>query len=58
MEKKGIKIDEKILKKLSDSFEKDLKALEKKIYKISGEKFNIASTKQLVDQLIEKESEN
>ena len=54
MEKKGIKIDEKILKKLSDSFEKDLKVLENKIYKISGEKFNIASTKQLGDILYEK----
>ena len=54
MEKKGIKIDEKILKKLSVSFEKDLKVLENKIYKISGEKFNIASTKQLGDILYEK----
>ena len=54
MEKKGIKIDEKILKKLSDSFERDLKVLENKIYKISGEKFNIASTKQLGDILYEK----
>ena len=54
MEKKGIKIDEKILKKLSVSFEKDLKVLENKIYKISGETFNIASTKQLGDILYEK----
>ena len=54
MEKKGIKIDEKILKNLSKSFEKDLKFLENKIYKISGVEFNIASTKQLGDILYEK----
>ena len=54
MENNGIKIDKKILKKLSSSFEKDLKILEKKIYNISGEEFNIASTKQLGDILYEK----
>ena len=54
MENSGIKIDEKILKNLSKSFEKELKVLEKKIFKISGENFNIASTKQLGDILYEK----
>ena len=54
MENAGIKIDEKILKNLSKSFEKELKVLEKKIFKISGENFNIASTKQLGDILYEK----
>ena len=54
MENTGIKIDEKILRDLSKSFEKELKILEKKIYKISGEDFNIASTKQLGDILYEK----
>ena len=54
MENNGIKIDKEILKKLSDNFTKDLKNLEKKIYKLSGEEFNIASTKQLGDILYEK----
>ncbi|MAK12761.1 MAG: DNA polymerase I [Candidatus Pelagibacter sp.] len=54
MERNGIKIDEKILKNLSKSFQKDLKTLEKKIYDIAGEEFNIASTKQLGDILYEK----
>ena len=54
MENNGIKIDQTILNKLSDTFTKDLKGLEKKIYKIAGEKFNIASTKQLGDILYEK----
>ena len=54
MENNGIKIDQTILNKLSDTFTKDLKGLEKKIYEIAGEKFNIASTKQLGDILYEK----
>ena len=54
MENNGIKIDKTILNKLSDTFTKDLIGLEKKIYKIAGEKFNIASTKQLGDILYEK----
>ena len=54
MENNGIKIDQAILKKLSNSFSADLKTLEKKIYKLSGEEFNIASTKQLGDILYEK----
>ena len=54
MENIGIKIDKTILNKLSDTFTKDLIGLEKKIYKIAGEKFNISSTKQLGDILYEK----
>ncbi len=54
MENNGIKIDQGILKKLSNNFSKDLKSLEGKIYKLSGEEFNIASTKQLGDILYEK----
>ena len=54
MEENGIKIDEKILKNLSLKFEKDLKVLEKKIYELAGEEFNIASTKQLGDILYKK----
>ena len=54
MENNGIKVDKNILKKLSENFSKDLKALEKKIYKLAGEEFNIASTKQLGDILYQK----
>ena len=54
MENNGIKVDKNILKKLSESFSKDLKVLEKKIYKLADEEFNIASTKQLGDILYQK----
>ncbi len=54
MECQGIKIDKKILSQLSETFSKNLKVLEKKIYKIAGEEFNIGSTKQLGDILYEK----
>ena len=54
MECQGIKIDKKILSQLSETFAKNLKVLEKKIYKIAGEEFNIGSTKQLGDILYEK----
>ena len=47
MEINGIKLDESFLKKLSIKFADKIKKLEKKIYKISKKKFNIASTKQL-----------
>ena len=54
MECQGIKVDKKILSQLSETFAKNLKVLEKKIYKIAGEEFNIGSTKQLGDILYEK----
>ena len=54
MELKGIRVDDSILKNLSQKFEKELKVLEKKIYKISNEEFNIGSTKQLGDILYHK----
>ncbi len=54
MEELGIKVDIKILKDLSKQFEKNIKDLEKKIYVLSGEEFNIASTKQLGDILYKK----
>ena len=47
MEIKGIKVDNKFLKTLSEKFEKKIKKLEKEIFKISKKKFNIASPKQL-----------
>ena len=47
MEKLGVKVNENYLKKLSDNFSKDASQLEKKIFKITGKEFNIASPKQL-----------
>ncbi len=47
MEIEGIKIDNKILKVLSEKFEKKISKLEKEVFKISKKKFNIASPKQL-----------
>ena len=47
LEMNGIKVDNAYLKKLSTKFEERLITIEKKIYKISGKKFNIGSPKQL-----------
>jgi DNA polymerase I len=47
LETNGIKVDDRYLKKLSKKFEERLIIIEKKIYKISGKKFNIGSPKQL-----------
>ena len=54
MENNGIKIDQTILGKLSKKFEIEIQNLEKKIFKISGEEFNIASPKQLGDIIYDK----
>ena len=50
----GFKIDIKNLKKLSKSFNEKAKELEKKVYQIAGEKFNLKSTQQLSIILFEK----
>jgi len=47
MEIEGIKLDKKSLKNLSSKFEKKIKSLEQKIFKLSKKEFNIGSTKQL-----------
>jgi len=54
MELEGINLDEKFLNSLSVELENDIKYLEKKIYDIAGEEFNIASPKQLGDILFDK----
>ncbi|MCC7356458.1 MAG: DNA polymerase I [Candidatus Doudnabacteria bacterium] len=54
MERWGIKVDAELLNKLSIEAEKTINALEKDIYKLSGEEFNIASPKQLKEVLFEK----
>ena len=54
MNKKGIKIDKKYLEKLSKKYHKELDKLQAKIWKISGEEFNINSPKQVGEMLFEK----
>ena len=47
IEKNGIKLDTKYLAKLSSEFKKDSDVLEKKIFQLSVNEFNIGSPKQL-----------
>ncbi len=54
MEECGVKIDKKYLLTLSKEYHKELKRLEEKIWELAGEKFNIASPKQLGAILFEK----
>jgi len=54
MENSGVKIDKKYLLSLSKEYHKELKNLEEKIWELAGEKFNIASPKQLGQILFEK----
>lgn len=53
MELAGISIDKKWLEKESIDLENDLRALEKKIFEISGEEFNMNSPKQLGEVLFD-----
>jgi len=50
----GVSIDKKYLGKLSEEIQKDIAKLEKKIFKLAGETFNINSPKQLQVILFEK----
>ena len=54
MEMEGINLDEDFLKKMSVEMAKESSALEQKIYETAGEKFNLASPKQLGDVLFDK----
>ena len=54
MEIEGIRLDVPFLKSLSQELDTDIKALEATIYEIAGEKFNLASPKQLGDILFDK----
>ena len=54
MEKRGIKIDKKMLADLSKKYSAVLADLEKKIWKEAGVEFNIASPKQLGEILFDK----
>lgn len=54
MESTGIKVDQVLLKRLSNKFAEALVGLEAEIHGIAGEKFNVASTKQLSELLFGK----
>jgi len=54
MEIQGIKVDKDALKLLSNTFDIELKTLEKEIYSLAGEEFNINSSQQLGVILFEK----
>ncbi len=54
MEKNGIRIQVKILEKLSSQASKKLGVLEEKIFKLAGQKFNINSPSQLKTILFDK----
>ncbi len=54
MELQGIRVDKKVLKDLSSTFARELKALENEIYVLAGEPFNIQSSQQLGEILFEK----
>ncbi len=54
MEKEGIRLDTDFLKSMSGEIAAESKALEQKIYETAGEKFNLASPKQLGDILFDK----
>lgn len=54
METEGINLDVDFLKNMSVEMQKDINAFENQIYETAGEKFNLASPKQLGDILFEK----
>ena len=54
MELEGINLDKAFLNNLSKQLDKDINALESKIYNEAGETFNIASPKQLGEILFDK----
>lgn len=54
MEHAGILLDQAQLKKLSETFHKKIDELQKKIFELAGQEFNIQSPKQLQQILFEK----
>jgi DNA polymerase-1 len=54
MESEGIRLDVAFLKTMSVEMQKDINEFEQKIYDTAGEKFNLASPKQLGDILFDK----
>ena len=54
MELNGIKIDKKYFEEYKNELQENIMKLEKKIYELAGEEFNIGSPKQLAEILFEK----
>lgn len=54
MELAGIRIDPDMLRRISQELDTQIQILEKEIYRLAGEEFNIASTQQLCEILFEK----
>jgi DNA polymerase-1 len=54
MERNGIRLDVGLLEKLSLGAQKLIRGLEKEIYRLTGEEFNIKSPKQLKEVLFDK----
>jgi len=54
MEREGVNLDEDYLKAMGIDMQKEIDAFEQKIYEEAGEKFNLASPKQLGDILFDK----
>ena len=54
MESEGINLDVNFLKSMSTEMQKEIDDFEQKIYETAGEKFNLASPKQLGDILFDK----
>lgn len=54
MEKNGVLVDKEVLEKLSKEYHTELAILEKEIYKMSGQEFNLNSPQQLADVLFNK----
>ena len=54
MERIGIRVDPKALDKMSQSMEKEVRRLEKEIWKLSGSEFNVNSPTQLAEILFDR----
>ncbi|MEQ8823084.1 MAG: DNA polymerase I [Filomicrobium sp.] len=54
MELAGVKVDRNILSRLSGTFQQRIGALEDQVFELVGEKFNLASPKQLGELLFDK----
>jgi DNA polymerase-1 len=54
MEMAGVKIDIGLMRRLSDELQREISAVEERIYFIAGERFNINSPKQLQEILFDK----
>lgn len=54
MERTGIRVDPKALEKMSESMEKEVRRLEREIWKLAGSDFNVNSPAQLAEILFDK----